>query len=92
MKRREFLQSGGSLVLGGLVVAASFGFSGEPKQIIPYKVLQVRCNGCMHCIRSCRNRVLAMQNGKATIDTAKCTGCGDCVRVCRRQAIIPVST
>ena len=88
MQRRKFIYTGGGWVVGGLAAISSLGFiSAEENDITPYKIIKVRCNGCQHCLRPCREKAISLVKGKAFIDPKKCKGCGDCVRSCRRQAI-----
>lgn len=91
MDRRKFINRGGSFFVLGIAAAGSLGFVSEFTEVKPYTVLAVRCNGCGHCIASCRQKVITLTSGKAVINAEKCTGCGDCVRSCRRQAIVKSS-
>jgi len=88
MKRRTFLYNCSGYVAVGLAAMLSLGFiAPDEKENEAYKIIKVRCNGCKHCLMSCKQKAITILEGKATIDPGKCKGCGDCVRSCRRQAI-----
>ena len=51
------------------------------------RIIEDRCNGCTHCIRTCATEAIRVRNGKATIRDIRCIDCGECIRICPRQAV-----
>lgn len=50
----------------------------------------VRCKGCIHCMRRCPTEAIRVRSGKAKIIRERCISCGDCVRICPTRARIAV--
>lgn len=45
------------------------------------------CEGCGRCAERCRQKAIAVVDGKAVVDAAKCVFCGYCARACPQFCI-----
>lgn len=45
------------------------------------------CEGCGRCAERCRQKAIAIVDGRARVDTSKCVFCGYCARVCPQFCI-----
>ena len=45
------------------------------------------CEGCGKCAERCRQRAIAVVDGRARVDASKCVFCGYCARVCPQFCI-----
>ncbi|MEW6200547.1 MAG: [Fe-Fe] hydrogenase large subunit C-terminal domain-containing protein [bacterium] len=52
------------------------------------RLVEDKCKGCTHCIRTCPTEAIRVRNGKATIIEEKCIDCGECIRTCPNDAKI----
>lgn len=55
------------------------------------KLIEEKCKGCTHCIRTCPTEAIRVRNGKATIMVDRCIDCGECIRTCPNSAKIAVT-
>lgn len=55
------------------------------------RLIDSRCKGCTHCIRTCPTEAIRVRNGKAIIISERCIDCGACIRTCPNSAIIAVT-
>ena len=47
-----------------------------------------KCNGCGECVEACPVDILAMVDGKASVeDSSECLGCESCEAVCPTEAV-----
>ena len=51
------------------------------------QTIRPECNGCGACERTCRERAIVVQDGRAVFHKGRCVGCGQCIQSCSRQAI-----
>ena len=51
---------------------------------------EVRCNGCVVCMKACPTRAIRVVRGKARIIDRLCVDCGECIRCCPREAVEPL--
>ncbi|MCB5251308.1 MAG: 4Fe-4S dicluster domain-containing protein [Candidatus Cloacimonetes bacterium] len=50
-----------------------------------------KCKGCMHCVRTCPTEALRIRNGRVHLDDKRCVDCGKCIAVCPFGAIVASS-
>lgn len=55
------------------------------------RLIEEKCKGCTHCIRTCPTEAIRVRNGKATIIEDRCIDCGECIRTCPNSAKIAVT-
>jgi iron only hydrogenase large subunit-like protein len=55
------------------------------------RLIEEKCKGCTHCIRTCPTEAIRVRNGKATIIGDRCIDCGECIRTCPNSAKIAVT-
>ncbi|HOO56092.1 MAG TPA: [Fe-Fe] hydrogenase large subunit C-terminal domain-containing protein [bacterium] len=55
------------------------------------RLLEDKCKGCTHCIRTCPTQAIRVRNGKARIMEERCIDCGECIRTCPNNAKIAVT-
>lgn len=55
------------------------------------ELIEEKCKGCTHCIRTCPTEAIRVRNGKATIMVDRCIDCGECIRTCPNSAKIAVT-
>jgi len=55
------------------------------------RLIEEKCKGCTHCIRTCPTEAIRVRNGKATIMEDRCIDCGECIRTCPNSAKIAVT-
>ena len=53
------------------------------KELINYKVIDEKCEGCMLCLKSCPvDAVSGVKKEVHSIDIDKCIKCGTCIELC----------
>jgi heterodisulfide reductase subunit A len=52
------------------------------------EVIPERCSGCGECVLSCAYNAIALEDGKAVVNSALCKGCGTCAGTCLAKAIV----
>jgi len=58
------------------------------RNVATLRLAQEKCTGCGKCTEVCPHRVLALENGKATIaEKNLCMECGACAMNCPMSAI-----
>lgn len=55
------------------------------------RLIEEKCKGCTHCIRTCPTEAIRVRNGKATIIGDRCIDCGECIRTCPNSAKIAIT-
>ena len=55
------------------------------------RLIDEKCKGCTHCIRTCPTEAIRVRNGKAIIIGERCIDCGECIRTCPNGAMIAVT-
>jgi ferredoxin len=62
--------------------------AGVCKQLIEYKIITEKCDGCGACAKLCPAEAIYGEKKKPhTIDKNRCTKCGTCIEVCTKEAI-----
>lgn len=54
-------------------------------------LIEDKCKGCTHCIRTCPTEAIRVRDGKATIVSERCIDCGECIRTCPNNAKVAVT-
>jgi NADH-quinone oxidoreductase subunit F len=56
------------------------------KELINYRVIPEKCNGCMLCFKSCpADAITGSKKEVHFIDTDKCIKCGTCIEICSNK-------
>lgn len=50
-----------------------------------------KCDGCMMCSLTCKQKAIIIENGKALLSPQICVYCGDCIDACPKNLIVSVS-
>jgi iron only hydrogenase large subunit-like protein len=56
-----------------------------------HKVMALKCEGHLRCMRHCPTEAIRVRNGKTIISEELCVDCGLCLSVCPSQAIVPIT-
>ena len=63
--------------------------AGVCQDLLPYKIIDLRCKGCTACARGCPvGAISGTVKQPHSIDTTKCIKCGACMAKCKFGAII----
>jgi NADH-quinone oxidoreductase subunit F len=56
------------------------------KELIKYRVIAGKCEGCMLCLKSCPSgAITGVKDQPHTIDQKKCIKCGTCIEMCESK-------
>lgn len=81
---------GGSIKNVGMGCAMREGKLAQHCSVSPV-VHEDKCIGCGACVKVCPTDAVALDNGKARVDSSKCIGCANCVGVCPTWAMFVFS-
>jgi indolepyruvate ferredoxin oxidoreductase alpha subunit len=57
------------------------------EMMIPYHIIEDKCNNCLACIKVLGCPAISVFNQKVAIDADLCTGCSVCAQICPYKAI-----
>lgn len=63
--------------------ALADSIASQPRRLL----VQDWCEGCGRCVARCKNRAMALVDGKARVDKEKCALCGYCAATCPQFCI-----
>jgi len=59
------------------------------KNLISYKIIEDKCDGCMLCFKSCPvNAIEGVKKEPHRIDQSKCIKCGTCIELCSKNEAV----
>jgi uncharacterized protein len=85
-KGHELSGFGGAIKNIGMGCASRRGKMVQHSDLSP-KVTRKKCIGCGDCVEHCSQSAIALNDGKAEIDSQQCIGCGECILICSNRAI-----